>query len=150
MKLAWLVATLSAVSWSASAQTPCDRSPATTPVAVTVTGTNLCSTMPWYSLLEPDGTPSVTGFRVGYQALGAVSPTVEAAIAKALFVSVGGDCYCAPAPNLGAVPIGQVYVPVLRSMRGTEASQWSPEENSDRFFLQAPLIAPSLLRVVRP
>lgn len=120
--------------------------PVEPPSAVTVNPTKVRAELPEQNAVLLDGTPSVTGYTFGWYAEGASAPTSSAPLAKTAFVLVGGTtfCYEAPLPFAG-IPIGQKYLAMLKSLRGTMESVWSGPSNP--FGFEGPVVPPTWLRI---
>lgn len=87
---------------------------------------------PEHNLLLADGSPAVTGYKLGWFAEGAAAPTSNVDLAKNTFTLVTGTstCYRAPLPPFTGVPIGPTkFIAVVKAVRGTQESDWSGQSN---------------------
>jgi|OpeIllAssembly_1097287.scaffolds.fasta_scaffold47359_1 hypothetical protein len=115
--------------------------------SVTVNPTKIRAELPEQTALLLDGTPAVTGYTFGWFAEGASAPTTSTPIAKTAFTLVAGTtlCYEAPLPALTGIPLGQKYIGVLKTLRGTMESAWSAPSNP--FGFEGPVQPPAAVRI---
>ena len=132
----------------ALAQTPIGC-PVEPPTSVTVNPTKVRAELPEQTAVLLDGTPAVTGYTFGWYAEGASAPTSTVPLPKTAFVLLAGTtrCYDAPLPAMSGTPIGQKYLAVLKTLRGTDESAWSGPSNP--FGFEGPVLPITWLRVRR-
>jgi hypothetical protein len=121
--------------------------PVEPPTAVAVNPTKVRAELPEQTAVLLDGTPAVTGYTFGWYAEGASAPTTSVPMPKTSFTLLAGTtfCYDAPLPAMSGVPLGQKYLAMLKTLRGTTESAWSAPSNP--FGFEGPVLPINWLRV---